>query len=80
MVDRLLGLGHHVVVSSDDDDGDVRDLGSTGTHSGEGFVPRGVEEGNALAVGELEAVGPDMLCDPPSLTCDDVRLAQVVEE
>ena len=44
VVDGLDGLRHDAVVGGDDDDTDVGDLGAAGTHGGEGFVARGVEE------------------------------------
>ena len=80
MVDSLLRLRHHIVVSGDDDDSDVRDLRTTSTHSGEGFVTWRIEEGNALTTLEADAVGTDMLGDPPCFTSDDVGIAQAVEE
>ena len=80
MVDGLLGLRHHAVVGSDDDDGNVGHLGTTGTHSGERLVTRGVEEGDVTTILELDVVGTDVLGDATSLTCDDVGLADVVEK
>ena len=80
VADGLLGLRHDVVVGSDDDDGDVGDLGASGTHGGEGFVARGVEEGDFAAVVERHVVGTDVLRDAAGLACNDVRLADVVEE
>ena len=80
MVDSFLRLRHHVVVSGDDDDSDVRDLRTTSTHSGEGFVTWRIEEGNALTTLEADAVGTDMLGDPPCFASDDVGIAQAVEE
>ena len=80
MVDGFLGLWHHVVVGSDDDDGDVGDLRTTSTHSGEGFVTRGVEEGDFATILEFHVVSTDVLGDTTSLTSDDVGIADVVEE
>ena len=80
MVDSFLRLRHHVVVSGDDDDSDVRDLRTTSTHSGEGFVTWRIEEGNALTTLEADAVGTDMLGDPPCFASDNVGIAQAVEE
>ena len=80
MVDSFLRLRHHVVVSGDDDDSDVRDLRTTSTHSGEGFVTWRIKEGNALTTLEADAVGTDMLGDPPCFASDDVGIAQAVEE
>ena len=80
MVDSFLRLRHHVVVSGDDDDSDVGDLCTTSTHSGEGFVTWRIKEGNALTTLEADAVGTDMLGDPPCFTSDDIGIAQAVEE
>ena len=72
VVDSLLGLGHHVVVGSHDDDGDVGHLGTTGTHGCKGLVTGSVKEGDATAILELHVVGTDVLCDTTSLTGNDV--------
>ena len=80
MVDGLDGLGHDVVVGGDDDDTEVGDLRTTGTHGGEGFVTGGVEEGDVASVGKGDGVGTDVLCDAAGLACDYVCLADVVEQ
>ena len=46
MVDRLARLRHDPVIRGYDDHGDVGDLCAAGTHGGERFVARGVEEGD----------------------------------
>ena len=79
VVDRLDRLRHHAVVGRHDDDRHVRDLGAAGAHGGEGFVARGVEEGDLLAV-ELHAVSADVLRDAAGFAFDDVRLADVVQQ
>ena len=80
VVDGFLGLWHHVIVGSDDDDGDVGDLRTTSTHSGEGFVTWGVEEGDFATILELHVVSTDVLGDTTCLTSDDVGIADVVEK
>ena len=80
MAESLLGLGHDVVVGSDDDDDDVGHLGTAGTHSGKRSVARGVEEGDATAVLQLHGVGTDVLSDTASLAGYDVGVADVVEQ
>ena len=80
MVDGLDGLRHDVVVGCDDDDGDVRHLGATCTHGGEGLVARGVEEGDVSTVGQGHAVGTDVLRDATGLTGDHVGVADVVQQ
>ena len=80
VVDGFLGLRHDVVVGSNDDDGNVGDLSTTGTHSRESLVTRSIQEGDVAAILQLHVVGTDMLCDAARLTCDDIRLADIVEE
>ena len=80
VVDGLDGLRHDVVVGCDDDDGDVRHLGATCTHGGEGFMARGVEEGDVSTVGQGHAVGTDMLRDATGLACDHVGVTDVVKQ
>ena len=77
--DRLLGLGHHAVVGSDDEDGDVRHLRAAGAHRGERFVARRIEESDLAAV-DLGLVGADVLRDPAGLGLDDRGLANRIEQ
>ena len=74
VVDGLDGLRHHSIVSGHHDDTQVRDLGTTGTHGGEGLVTRGVQERDLTTVGKTYLVSTDVLCD----TGNDVGLADVV--
>ena len=80
MVDGLNRLRHHGVVSRDDDDGEVGHLGTAGTHGREGFVTRGIKEGDMTAVFQLHVVRADVLGDSTRLTGDDVGLADVVQQ
>ena len=80
MCDGLLGGGHHGVVGSDDDDGDIRNLSTAGTHGGERLMTRSIKERNLASVLQLYVVGTDVLCDAARLTGDDVGLADIVEE
>ena len=80
VVDSLDGLRHDLVVGGDDDDGDIRHLGTAGTHGGEGLVTGGVEEGDLAAVGGLYLVSTDVLGDTARLAGDDVGLADIVEQ
>ncbi len=83
VVDRLDGLWHHAVVGSHDQDRAVGQLGAAGTHGGERLVARGVEERD-LALFAIQVhghlVGADALRDAAGLACDDVRLADRVEQ
>ena len=80
VVDGFLGLGHHIVVGGNDDNGDVGDLCTASTHGGERFVTGGVEEGDGAAIFEADIVGTDVLCDTTGLTGDDIGVANVVEQ
>ena len=80
MVDCLDCLWHDCIVGGDDDDCEVGHLGSSGTHCREGFVARGVEEGDSLPVREFHVVGTDVLGDSSCLSCNNVGFPDVVEE
>ncbi len=80
MVDSLYGLWRDVVVGSHDDNHKVGYLCASGTHCRECFVAWGVEECYVASVGELHAVRADVLCDAAGLACDNVGLADVVEQ
>ena len=86
VVDGLEGLGHDAVVGCDDDDDDVGDLGSAGTHAGEGFVAGGIEEddlateGGGVGLGDFDLVGADVLSDASGFAAGDVGGADGVEE
>ena len=62
VVDRLDRLGHHAVVSGDDEHDDVRRVGTAGAHLRERGVARRVEERDPLPV-LLDLVGADVLGD-----------------
>ena len=80
MCDGLLGGWHHAVVGSNDDDGNIGHLGTTGTHGGEGLVTRRVEEGDPTAVLQFHVIGSDMLGDTTGLTGNHVGVADMVEQ
>ena len=77
--DGLDGLGHHAVVGGDDQDHDIGDVGAAGTHRGERFMARGIDERDRPAVG-LDLVSADVLGDAAALGIDDVRLANAIQE
>ena len=80
VVDGLLRLRHHLVVGRDDEDDEVRNLGTAGTHGGERLVTRRVEEGDRATVFGLDGVGADVLRDAARLARSDTRFADVVEK
>ncbi len=76
----FLGLRHDVIVCCNDDDGNIRDLGTTGTHGGEGLVTGSIQEGDVAAVLERDVVGTDVLGDASCLAGYDVGVADVVQQ
>ena len=80
VVDGLDGLWHYRVICGDDDNGDVCHLGSAGTHSGEGFVSRRVEECYPLSVRQYHVVCTDVLRDSSCLSGDHVGFPDVVQQ
>ena len=80
MSDGFLCGRHHGVVGCDDDDGDIGNLSTAGTHGSERLMTRGIKEGDATTIRELNIVGSNVLGDTTSLTSDDVGVADVVEQ
>ena len=80
MVDGLLRLGHDVVIGSHNDNGNVGNLSSTSTHSGESLVTRSIEEGHMATVVKSHVVSSYVLCDTTGFTSDDISLTDVVEQ
>ena len=80
MVECFHGLRHHSIISSHDDDNDVGNLCTTGTHSGKRLVTRGVEECDAAAVFQFHIICADVLGDTTSLTSNHVSVTDVVEQ
>ncbi len=77
--DGLIRLGHDPVVGGDDDDGDVRHLGSPLPYGGEGLVPRGVDEDHRALRG-LHLEGTHVLGNASRLLLGDATFPQVVQE
>ena len=80
MVDSLYCLRHHIVIGSDNDDGDISEFCTTGTHCGERLVTRSVEECYLLSRLCLHLVCSDMLGDTTGLACYDVSASDEVEK
>ena len=80
MSNSLFGGRHNAVVGSNNDDGDIRYLSTTGTHSREGLVARGIEERDAMTILQLHIVSTDVLSDTTSLTSNDVGIADMVKQ
>ncbi len=80
MIYGLNGLRHDGIVSSDNDNRNIRHLGTTRTHGGERFVPRGIEESDVLPVLQFHIVGTNVLRNTTGLTRNDIRIADMVEQ
>ena len=80
MSDGLLRGRHNAVVGSNNDDGDICYLSTTGTHSRECLVTRSIQERNAMTILQLHIVSTDVLGDTTSLTSNHVGVADMVEQ
>ena len=80
MGDGLFGGRHHGVIRGNDDNGDIRHLGSTGTHSGESLMSRRIQESYLAAIFQSHAIGSDMLGDAAGLARYHVGIANKVEQ
>ena len=80
MVDGLDSLWHHIVVGRHDDDGEVGDFRTTGTHGGKRLMTGGIEECDMATVGEFHVICTDMLGDTTGLAGDHVGFTDIVEE
>ena len=79
MRDGFNRLRHDAVIGSHHQHHNVRHLGATGAHGGEGFVAGRVDEGDeARFRGDL--IGTDMLRDATGFTGDNIRFADGVEK
>ena len=79
VVNRLYGLRHYAVIGGYNQDGDVRDGGAAGAHTGEGLVARGIQESYRTAV-YIDGVGADVLGNAAGLSGRDVGVTDIVQE
>ena len=79
VIDRLDRLWLHPFIGGDDDDRNIRELGSTGSHDREGFMTRSVEKCDTL-VSSLDLIGTDLLCYTSSFTRCYGCLADRIED
>ena len=80
MVDSLLGLRHDVIVGCHNDDGNIRHLGTTGTHGGKCFVTRRIKERNLTSVFQRHVISTDVLRNTARFTGNHIRLTDIVEQ
>ena len=75
VVDGLDRLGHDAVVLGHDENDNVGEVGTTGAHVGERDVAGGVEEGDAVAAGQVHEEGTDVLRDAACFARRNGRLS-----
>ena len=80
MSDSLLSSRHHSIVGSDDDDCDIGNLSTTGTHGGKRLVTRSIKECDATTILQAHVVSTDVLGDTTSLTSNYISVADMVEQ
>src|SRR5665647_1386955 len=80
MVDGFNGLWHHIIVSCNDDDDNVGDFGTTGTHGGKGFVTRCIQEGDFTTVIQRNVISTDVLCDTTGFTGNNIGATNIIEQ
>ena len=68
VVDGFQGLGHHTIVGSHYQNGNIRYLGASGTHSCKGFVARRIQEDNRTALADYP-VSTDVLGNTAGFPC-----------
>ena len=71
VVDGFERLRHDAVVRRHHQHHDVGDFGAAGTHAGERFVTRGIDEDDLLAV-LLDVISADMLRDAAGFLVGDI--------
>ncbi len=79
VADGLARLRHDAVVGGDHQHDDVRHLGATRAHGGEGFMTRRVEEGD-LAPVDGHLIGAGALRNAARLAAGDVGVADAVQQ
>ena len=79
MIDFLNRLRHDAVICRDDEDGDIRDLGTARAHGRERLMARRIEEYDLLALA-VDLICTDMLRDTTSLVRLYMRVTDTVEQ
>ena len=83
MVESFDRLRHHAIVSSNDEDRDIGDFGTTCTHRGEGFVTGSVDEGDRSfdsVMCVMDLIRTYVLCDATGFTLDHFGLTDRIEK
>ena len=79
MIDGFDGLRHDAIVGRDDEHDDIGDFGAAGTHAGERFVTRRIDEDDLLAV-VIDVISADVLRDAAGFLVGDMREADGIEQ
>ena len=79
MVDGLNRLGHDAVVRRDHQNGDIRNLGASGTHGGKCLMARSIQERDGTIL-HLDTVRADMLGDAAGLRGGHIGVADGVQQ
>ena len=80
MSDGLFGGRHHRVISRNNDDGNIGNLSTTGTHGRKSLMAWCIEECNLTTILQFHVVGTDVLGDTTSLTSNHVCVTDMVEQ
>src|SRR5690625_4437123 len=80
VVDRLNGLRHHRVIGSDDQNDNVRSLGTPASRDGKSVVTEGIQEGELAASIRFYQIGTYMESDPSRLTSCNAGFTNVVKQ
>src|SRR5699024_2333323 len=79
MVDRFNGLGHNTVIGSYYKHCDIRSIGASHSHSGEGLMSRGIQKCDLLSV-NVYHISSDMLSDSSGLPVCYMSLTDAVQK
>ena len=79
MVNSLNGLGHYTVVCSNYQNSNVSYLGTTSTHSGEGFVTGGIQKDDLLAL-VINLICTNVLGNTARFACGYISFANSVQQ
>ena len=79
MVNSFNGLRHYAIVCSYYQNSHVGYLGTTGTHSGEGFVTGGIQKDDLLAL-VINFICTNVLGNTASLACSNISFTNSVQQ
>ena len=80
MADGFHRLRHDTIISGDNQHHHIGHRCTTRAHGGEGFMARCINEGYAIAGGNRDLIGADMLRDAARFMGNDIGLAQRIQK